>query len=327
MKEENRTILFCHYSPTLQKEKKKNMEERNVKTVNVEDFKDNSHVIYYVDDDFAIIDSLEGISYDDDSVRLDCFLIMICVEGCIQLDINYKTYQLQAGDLMLGLPNTVIGNAMLSPKNKLGFAAFSNRFLQRIIKIERETWDTAIHIYKNPVTHADEDKNEGIFQYYRNLIMAKVNDEPHSYQKQVMQHLFSALFCEMIGHIAKEIAQSDEAGQSKENIKQSDYILRKFAEMLAKDNGMHRSVSYFADALCYSPKHFSKVIKQACGHTPLELINKSAIEHIKYRLKRSDKSIKEIAEEFNFPNQSFFGKYVKAYVGMSPANYRNSEEE
>ena len=48
---------------------------------------------------------------------------------------------------------------------------------------------------------------------------------------------------------------------------------------------------------------------------------------IKYRLKHSDKSIKEIAEEFNFPNQSFFGKYVKSYLGMSPARYRNTKEE
>ena len=98
-------------------------------------------------------------------------------------------------------------------------------------------------------------------------------------------------------------------------------------ELLSKDKGMHRSVSYFANELCYTPKHFSKVIKQACGRTPLDLINETAVEHIKYRLKRSEKSIKEIAEEFNFPNQSFFGKYVKAHLGTSPANYRNRKEE
>ena len=68
-------------------------------------------------------------------------------------------------------------------------------------------------------------------------------------------------------------------------------------EFLSKDIGMHRSVTYFADALCYTPKHFSKVIKQACGRAPLDLINETAIEHIKNRQKQSDKSIKEIAEE------------------------------
>lgn len=98
-------------------------------------------------------------------------------------------------------------------------------------------------------------------------------------------------------------------------------------ELLSKDKGMHRSVSYFANELCYTPKHFSKVIKQACGRTPLDLINETTVEHIKYRLKRSEKSIKEIAEEFNFPNQSFFGKYVKAHLGTSPANYRSRKEE
>ena len=35
--------------------------------------------------------------------------------------------------------------------------------------------------------------------------------------------------------------------------------------------------------------------------------------------------MKEIAEMFDFPNQSFFGKYVKAHLGISPAKYRNSE--
>ncbi|GKG74987.1 hypothetical protein CE91St1_41300 [Parabacteroides goldsteinii] len=67
--------------------------------------------------------------------------------------------------------------------------------------------------------------------------------------------------------------------------------------------------------------------KPAFIRAPLELINETAIEHIKHRLKHSDKSIKEIAEEFNFPNQSFFGKFVKAHTGMSPARYRDARVE
>ena len=41
-------------------------------------------------------------------------------------------------------------------------------------------------------------------------------------------------------------------------------------------------------------------------------------------LERSDKSIKEIANELNFPNISFFGKYVKKHTGMSPKQYREN---
>lgn len=303
------------------------MEKKNIKAIDIKDFKNSKHILDYVDNDFAIINSLDGIPYSDDTVRLECFLIAVCIEGCIQLDVNYRTYQLQAGDLLLGLPNTIISHTMLSPKYKIRLAGFSTRFLQRIIKMEKDTWNTAIHIHNNPVKSVSEGQNGSIFRLYRDLIVAKINDAPHCYHREVIQYLFSALFCEMMGQLNKEIDYSDKTDRPKESIKQADYILRKFMELLAKDNGMHRSVSYFADTLCYTPKHFSKVIKQACGRTPLDLINETVIEHIKYRLKRSDKSIKEIAEEFNFPNQSFFGKYVKTHLGTSPANYRSRKEE
>ena len=239
------------------------MEKENIITVDIEDFKDSQHVLDYIDDDFAIVNSLEGTPYSNDTIKLNCFLIAVCIEGCIQLDVNYRTYKLQAGELLLGLPNTIISHTMLSPKYKVRLAGFSTRFLQRIIKMEKETWNTAIHIHNNPVKSVDNGEDQTVFGFYRDLIIAKINDEPHCYHKEV----------------------------------------------------------------CYTPKHFSKVIKQACGRTPLDLINETTVEHIKYRLKRSEKSIKEIAEEFNFPNQSFFGKYVKAHLGTSPANYRNRKEE
>ena len=68
--------------------------------------------------------------------------------------------------------------------------------------------------------------------------MAKINDEPHPYHREVMQHLFSAIFCEMLGHLNKEVNPSAMTADTKESIKQSDYILCKFIEMLSKDNGM-----------------------------------------------------------------------------------------
>ena len=40
-------------------------------------------------------------------------------------------------------------------------------------------------------------------------------------------------------------------------------------------------------------------------------------------LKNTTKSIKEIAQELNFSNQSFLGKYFKEHMGVSPSDYRN----
>lgn len=305
------------------------MEKEEIKTINIESFKQCKHLLDYADNDFVIINNLEDTdTYSNGSVRLDCLLIAVCMEGRIQLDINLKTYQLQKGDVLVGLPNTFISHAMVSPRYKARIIGFSTRFLQRIFKMERETWNTAIHIHNNPmIKNTGDETPSKVFELYRDLIMTKLNeDNPHSYHREAIRYLFSALLCEIIGKMEKMSAIRENASD-KENIKLKDHILRRFMVLLSEDNGMHRSVSYFADALCYTPKYLSQVIRQACGKSPLELINESVMEHIKYRLKRSDKSIKEIAEEFNFPNQSFFGKYVKAHLGMTPAGYRNSLEE
>ena len=43
---------------------------------------------------------------------------------------------------------------------------------------------------------------------------------------------------------------------------------------------------------------------------------------IRVLLKNSTKSIKEITDELNFPNQSFLGKFFKEHMGVSPSDYR-----
>ncbi|MSB60929.1 helix-turn-helix domain-containing protein, partial [Paeniclostridium sordellii] len=39
-------------------------------------------------------------------------------------------------------------------------------------------------------------------------------------------------------------------------------------------------------------------------------------------LSSSTLSIQEISDRLNFANQSFFGKYFKQHVGISPTEYR-----
>ena len=68
------------------------MEKENIVTVDIEDFKKSQHVLDYIDDDFAIINSLDGIPHSNETIRLNCFLIAVCVEGVYSADINYWTY-------------------------------------------------------------------------------------------------------------------------------------------------------------------------------------------------------------------------------------------
>jgi AraC-like DNA-binding protein len=43
---------------------------------------------------------------------------------------------------------------------------------------------------------------------------------------------------------------------------------------------------------------------------------------LRVQLKNTTKTIKEIARDLNFPNQSFLGKFFREHVGISPLRYR-----
>ena len=93
-------------------------------------------------------------------------------------------------------------------------------------------------------------------------------------------------------------------------------------DLLACTEVKKRSISYYAGKLCVTPKYLSTVCKKVSGKTAFEWINDYVVEDIKYFLKYSNKSIKEISEHQDFPNISFFGKYVKTHLGTSPTDYR-----
>jgi len=43
-------------------------------------------------------------------------------------------------------------------------------------------------------------------------------------------------------------------------------------------------------------------------------------------LKNSPKSIKEISDELEFPNLSFFGRYCRQRLGLSPSEFRQQKK-
>lgn len=85
-----------------------------------------------------------------------------------------------------------------------------------------------------------------------------------------------------------------------------------------------RNVSFYADKLGITQAHLSTTIRQATGKTCIDIIASMVIMDAKAQLKSTETSVQDIAYSLNFTNMSFFGKYFKRHVGISPLEYRNS---
>lgn len=303
------------------------LEKETIATVDIDYFRKykeemDEDYVDYVDENVVVARNIDNLPESNQMIRLNLFIIVTCIEGKLQLSVNGKGYQLQTGEAFICLPTMILSDMLVSSRHKISMIGFSTKFMQQTMKRGKAAEKALYYIYKNPVFAQVTDENtKGIHNIglYNELIMDKIGDTSHPYRQEILGHLFSALLHEMLAGIQKHSDTIEETGIKADRSKR---IFKQFMEEVAEDGGIHRSVSHYADRLCYSPKYISSAIKEVSGRTPTEWINEYAIEQIKYQLKHSDKSVKEIAEMFNFPNQSFFGKYVKAHVGMSPARYR-----
>lgn len=300
------------------------MKTENLPLIGLERFKQHPEHITYMDDNIAVIDSLnEMMGMDEDSVKLDCFILVFCVKGKITTHINGKQHILQKDHCAILPPNTILRRITLSEPYTLRIVAVSQSFLSDILCMNKATWDIIHYLYHNPV-HPVKPKMSYKMYLYKELMMTLVQEETHVYSRQTRRFHLSGLFCEMMAELHKLIPNEERPEVSRNR---SVFIVRDFMEMVNADNGSHRTVSYYADRLCYSSKYLSSTVKQVTGKNPLQIINEHAIQEIKHMLKRSNMSMKEMADCFNFANPSFFGKFVKQYIGMSPLQYRYTEEE
>jgi len=105
-------------------------------------------------------------------------------------------------------------------------------------------------------------------------------------------------------------------------MKSSDSHFQRFLTLLTQSEVKHRTVESYANELCITPKYLSIVCKKHSGKTANEWICEYVMEDIRYYLKHSDLSIKQVADLLGFPNPSFFGKYVKDHFGLTPIELR-----
>ena len=84
-----------------------------------------------------------------------------------------------------------------------------------------------------------------------------------------------------------------------------------------------RRAQFYADELGISLQYLSTTVRQFTGKSILDTIAYVIITDAKAKLKGTGMTIQEIAYSLNFPSASFFGKYFKRYVGMTPLEFRN----
>lgn len=273
-----------------------------------------------VDNDIALFDteSVTSSLYNGPS-KLEVVSIGLCLEGSTRFNISLREFELIPGRMVIALPNQIIEHRQFSANFRGIFFAVSKNLLESLPKVGN-VLSFFFFLKDYPCFDLNLHEQEMIKEYHA-FIRKRLRNKEDMYRREVVMGLMQGFFFELCNIFNSYAPDSSAVVKSKSR---KEYIFERFYESLIQSYQSERSVKFYADQLCLTPKHLSGVVKEISGKTVGEWIDELVILEAKALLNSSSMNIQEIADRLNFANQSFFGKYFKHYTGMSPKEYRKS---
>ncbi|MDE7304498.1 MAG: helix-turn-helix domain-containing protein [Alistipes sp.] len=252
--------------------------------------------------------------------RIDAFIIGIGTEGETRVSINLNDYVLHENTLFLIAPQNIIQATHGTFKGHM--VVVSSQFLQRMNIDMKHLMPLMLRLGAHPCIDISAKERQEL-QHFISLM----DHEIHASSSTFADHIISELFIATLYKIGDTVQHYLETHPETENRKPSraENYFRRFLQELSKHYKTERSVGFYAEQLCITPKYLTTLVKEFSKRSVSEWIEIYVILEAKTLLKYSNLSIQEIAYTLNFPNQSFFGSYFKRNTGMSPSQYKASD--
>ena len=267
----------------------------------------------YIDNDVILYSDVKELPFTDDVLKTNMVTIAVCLKGKMQLDINAKWLQVEQNDILVCLPNTYIRNVLLSPDFRCNILCLSTRVVTDFIP-ENKLWDKINVLSADSIIYVSND-NLHVFELYMDILKTKLQAPSSRYKKEILYSIIKTCLLELLENI-----HMDEPSQN--DFSRKEILFKNFMKLITSQTIKPRYLTWYSDKLYVTPKHLSTTCKEVSGKIALVWINEYVVNDIKHLLLNSDKSVKEISDYYNFPNCSFFGKYVKGHTGYSPGEYR-----
>ena len=238
----------------------------------------------------------------------------IVTKGTVDTNINLVEKHITAGCLVFFGPGTIINPLHFSDDLELYGIALSPKFPMPFAPKQMPTaFNGQVRDFQLPVSESDLATALQILEtmwnvvrqpnYNRMLISSLVAAQMHHYDS-----LFRSYTDQLQGTLSRE-----------------QTIFDRFIYLVNLHTPKEHQISFYAQKMCLTERYLGTVIRQASGTTAKEWIDRALITRIQVELRHTEKSVAQISEEMNFPNPSFFSKYFKRLMSMTPAEYRGEK--
>lgn len=242
-------------------------------------------------------------------------IVALITSGSVEYEMNMETVRASAGMRIVFPHVSMLNTLSMSDDFKAMVLVINDSFaFESIVGIGTEKIRTVFSRSNRVV----DDKQE--WDMLLNL-MEGLNQYQSFPVNKYSQQLSGALFRNMMILLC-DTECTDANGRARFVCSVTDNYFRDFVNLLNDYVRTEHEVAFYADKLNITAKYLGEICKQKSGRKAKEIISSVLLSQLKREIMMSGKSMKVIAFDFGFSDQSSLGKFFRKMTGLSPIVFR-----
>lgn len=239
-------------------------------------------------------------------------LVIVAIkQGRVEVEINGEALELNALSYTYIMPKSKMRILSYTPDIQYFIYTLYDTFLQDLhydlgLSYNKSVLSFSYHTHK--LTQEEFDYRQDIYKEVKEEILHRGS----TYRKIAVRSWGNVILINDLKFLDYFVYSN------KKNISRQSIQFRKFIELLNDHSDKEREVQFYAKILGITPKYLSALCIAYSGKNASTWIDEYVTVRAKELLRERKYSIREVGEKLNFPSQSFFGRYFKRNVGISP---------
>lgn len=239
-----------------------------------------------------------------------------CQRGGVNFKFNGRPYHCKKGELIFWMAGSEVSELSFSENFKATILFVDKNLLVENFPSQNISIDAILYSKENPILHPDNKSDEHKILMNFQLLYDRSKETTHRFYDEALKLQMHLFLLEMwhifIGHYER-----------RERTLQSGTLYERFMQLVQKNCMKEREVQFYSNELNITPKYLNQICKVNSGITASNWIQHYTKERITLLLRNKNMNISEIADEMGFSSYSFFTRYVKKVLGVSPSDYRH----
>lgn len=240
---------------------------------------------------------------------------LYCHRGNLHFLFNDEKMECKSGQFLFWFAESRLSGLLFSKDFKATVLLVEKNFLTDNSPDQSWSINAALYTRTHPVKdmHLKAQKEKILTTFKR--MNERFLETGHRFYEEMLKLQMQIFALEMWNLFA-------ELYESRKHTMQTGTHYEQFMQLLAEHCLQQRQVQFYSEKLFITPKYLNHLCKTQSGVTASEWIQRHARERIIILLQSKRISISEIADEMDFSSRSFFTRYVKKLLGVTPSEYR-----